>query len=329
MKKERKMKKSLINFLLSITVIAVAACGGDSSIASSSYNPIIRTNANITNGPDNPDKTPDQNYNSLDTYWLWVPFAAKNSDGYNSYWVSYRDTNTLKNLWLEQLQRQGESDRKYFYIRNGNNTQSIENFQNNGEYYLFDSSGDMYYKKLNLLIKELVGATIVKYRNGSKDGVYTVGGLYRIAITRDEYMAIAKTNNDNQAFRKVISPDYHYHYEGLTWLDSAYDKQGDMERQKGDLDIMVLNRGYSYNNDREFGFDSYLYYGGNNRDKYNIDFFTNENVFLGQRPEYVDTKLDFTINYSDRTQNKNGQYPNKTSYKDYNFAFLSGDALIR
>ena len=55
------MKKSLINFLLSITVIAVAACGGDSSIASSSYNPIIRTNANITNGPDNPDKTPDQN----------------------------------------------------------------------------------------------------------------------------------------------------------------------------------------------------------------------------------------------------------------------------
>ena len=335
------MKKSLIHFLLSISFITILliSCGEspvEPNVYSSGDIGNRGTNTGITNVPDNPDtpNKPDevtnQNY-VWDYYRVYVPFAAKNSDGYNMYIVSYRDGETLKRLWLEQLQRKGETDGKHFYIRNGNNTQSIENFKSGGEYYFFDGNGDMYYKKLNLKIKELVGAVIVKLRSGSLDGVYTVGGLYRISIARDEYMAIANTNNDNQSFRKVISPDYLYHYEQLTWLDSAYDKQGDMERQKGDLDIMVLNNGYKYNNDKEFGFDSYLYYGGNNRDYWNIHYFTNENVYLGARPEYITQILKFggfTINYSDRTKDRNGQYPNRTSFKDYNFAFLPGEKEV-
>lgn len=317
------MKKSLIHFLLSINFIAIllVACG-ESPTEPSVYTAEtgLVTNETFTNTQDA--------YQTWDYYRIFVPFAAKNSDGYNMYIVSYRDGETLKRLWLEQLQRKGETDGKHFYIRNGNNTQSIENFKSGGEYYLFDGNGDMYYKKLNLKIKELVGAVIVKLRSGSLDGVYTVGGLYRISIARDEYMAIANTNNDNQSFRKVISPDYLYHYKQLTWLDSAYDKQGDMERQKGDLDIMVLNNGYKYNNDKEFGFDSYLYYAFNTRDYWNIHYFTNENVYLGARPEYIMRILDFTINYSDRTKDRNGQYPNRTSFKDYNFAFLPSDKEV-
>ena len=327
------MKKSLIHFLLSISFIAIllVACGESPTEPSLSTTETgLVTNEIFTNANGTFTNTQDA-YQTWDYYRIFVPFAAKNSDGYNSYIVSYRDGETLKRLWLEQLQRKGETDGKHFYIRNGNNTQSIENFQSGGEYYFFDNNGDMYYKKLNLKIKELVGAVIVKLRSGTLDGTYTVGGLYRISITRDEYMAIANANNDNQSFRKVISPDYLYHYEQLTWLDSAYDKQGDMERQKGDLDIMVLNNGYKYNNDKEFGFDSYLYYAFNTRDYWNIHYFTNENVYLGARPEYITQILKsggFTINYSDRTKDRNGQYPNRTSFKDYNFAFLPGPATL-
>lgn len=353
------MKKSSIYFLLLITAL-ITACNGsptqssvfttetglldeDGNIVSEDkyvYTNTIYFNAHsngnipiwstnykyitITNTLEVPAKIPDPNY-SWDYYRIWVPFAVKNSDGYNSYAVNYKDSETLKRLWLEQLQRKGETDGKHFYIRNGNNTKSIESFQGEREYYFFNSSGDMYYKKLNLKIKEFVGAIIVKLRKGTLDGVYTVGGLYRIYLTRDEYMAIAKTNNDNQAFRKVMSPDYYYHFSyDKGPLSGSWDEQGDMERQKGDLDVMVLNNGYKYNNDREFGFDSYLYYGANVRNDENIPFFTNENVYLGARPEYTTLKLDFTINYSDRTQNKDGQYPIKTSFKDYNFAFLPG-----
>ena len=317
------MIKSLIHFLLSISFITILliSCGESPTEPSLSTTETgLVTNEIFTNT--------QEAYQTWDYYRIFVPFAAKNSDGYNMYIVSYRDSETLKRLWLEQLQRKGETDGKHFYIRNGNNTQSIENFKSGGEYYLFDGNGDMYYKKLNLKIKELVGAVIVKLRSGSLDGVYTVGGLYRISIARDEYMAIANTNNDNQSFRKVISPDYLYHYEQLTWLDSAYDKQGDMERQKGDLDIMVLNNGYKYNNEKEFGFDSYLYYAFNTRDYWNIHYFTNENVYLDARPEYIMRILDFTINYSDRTKDRNGQYPNRTSFKDYNFAFLAGEKEV-
>lgn len=289
----------------------------------------------ITNTLTVPIQVPDVSYN-WHKYQVWVPYAKKSSLGYSSHIVSYKDYGALKELWMSQLKREGEADGKYFFIRNGNNRESTENFQNSQEYYYFDNSGNMYYKKLNLKIKELVGAVIIKARNGSSgqgkvSGQWTVGGLYRLCIDRSQYLAISATNNDNESFRKVVSPNFYDHLsvdKGL--FSQTYDKSGDMERQKGDLDVIVLNNGYSYNNDKEVGFDSYLYYGGNNRDEWNIHFLTNENVYLSSecRPEYISGLLDSTINYSDRTSAKNGQYQSP-SFKDYNYAFLPGNPLIR
>lgn len=270
-------------------------------------------------------------------YQIWVPYAAKSELGYNSYVVSYKDYDKLKELWLSQLKREGESDRKYFFIRSGKNMESTENFQKNGEYFLFDDSGDMYYKKLNLKVKELVGAIIVKARNGTSgqgkvSGQYTVGGLYRLAVDRNTYLAIADTNNDSEAFRMVLSPNYDYHISVSKGITSySYDRKGDMQRQKEDLDVIVLNNGYSYNDNQELGFDSYLYYGGNDRStEWNRHFFTNEKVYLNasSRPEYISGILDYTINYSDRTTAKNGQYQSP-SFRDYNYSFVAGNPLIR
>ena len=77
----------------------------------------FQTNIFYPNLPDNP----------TDLYRIYVPFAGK-GDGY--YTVDYRDYNGLKQLWLDQVNRKGESDGKVFAIRNKNNSGSFHNFQN-------------------------------------------------------------------------------------------------------------------------------------------------------------------------------------------------------
>ena len=111
---------------------------------------------------------PELPFDATEYYRIFVPYSK--GSGYHT--VNYKDTNKLKQLWLDQIQRKGENDGKVFAIRNRANDRDMNNFQNshNGreDYYYFADNGDIYYKggdKTNttgsILIKRFVGAVIV------------------------------------------------------------------------------------------------------------------------------------------------------------------------
>lgn len=162
--------------------------------------------------PNLPDKPSDY-------YQIYVPFAGS---GENIYTVSYKDTNRLKQLWFDQIQRKGVKDGKVFAIRNKANNRDLNDFQNrhvNGkysaqDYYYFNENGDIVWKENNQIIKKFCGAIITEYREVEKKfsekyfvnltpeiqndlwpgiikytwkqkGIFTVGAVYANAITTE------------------------------------------------------------------------------------------------------------------------------------------------
>ena len=154
--------------------------------------------------PNLPDKPSDY-------YRIYVPFAGF---GEGIYTVSYKDTNKLKELWFNQIQRKGESDGKVFAIRNKNNNRNESSFQDRHvdgkysaqDYYYFNENGDIVWKENNEIIKKFMGAIITEYRDVEKEftkvygkelthiikkytwkqkGIFTVGGVYANALSTE------------------------------------------------------------------------------------------------------------------------------------------------
>ena len=149
-------------------------------------------------------------------YRLRVPFAVS-GDGYTN--VSYADTNTLKQLWFDQINRKAVNDGRVFAIRNKANNRNTANFQNRHtdgqysaqDYYYFNENGDIVWKEDNTVIKKFMGATIVRYRDvsiqrGRKYGfinnlqaivkiswteknINTIGAVYANTMTTEEARA--------------------------------------------------------------------------------------------------------------------------------------------
>ena len=155
---------------------------------------------------------PDYPEDASDFYKIFVPYS-----GIDYYTVSYKDTNRLKKLWLDQIFRKRQNDGKVFAIRNRFNDGGIFNneFQKQRgpqaryDYYYFKDNGDIVYKggdktyyTKEILVKRFVGAVIVDYRKikerskpeeGSfiadkveNTGEWTVGAIYKMAIDVNE-----------------------------------------------------------------------------------------------------------------------------------------------
>ena len=249
---------------------------------------------------------------------LWTEGGAWEFD------VDYRDTAKLNKLWLGQINREGASDGKVFAIRNGRNPYGIEDFQKslpakdeNGnlqDYYYFDSKGDIYYKPDNRLIKKFVGAIIVpriyvtKKNYGFNDSVtheygvskeYTVGALYKMAISGDEANSIyGRGSSARNAVHTFIEADITL----SKFWNGAYYENIFFQRQfpAGALEVLVMNPGGNEGIKGAAGIDSYyVWWEGNDRNEDKYNKMLNEKLYLGERPEFTFPQFTRYVVFSD------------------------------
>ena len=249
---------------------------------------------------------------------LWTEGGAWEFD------VDYRDTAKLNKLWLGQINREGAKDGKVFAIRNGRNPYGIEDFQKslpakdeNGnleDYYYFDSKGDIYYKPDNRLIKKFVGAIIVpriyvtKKNYGFNDSVtheygvskeYTVGALYKMAISGDEANSIyGRGSSARNAVHTFIEADITL----SKFWNGAYYENIFFQRQfpAGALEVLVMNPGGNEGIKGAAGIDSYyVWWEGPDRDGDKYNKMLNEKLYLGERPEFTFPQFTRYVVFSD------------------------------
>ena len=238
--------------------------------------------------------------------------------------VDYRDTAKLNKLWLEQINREGAKDGKVFAIRNGRNPYGIEDFQKslpakdeNGnlqDYYYFDSKGDIYYKPDNRLIKKFVGAIIVpriyvtKKNYGFADSVtheygvskeYTVGALYKMAISGDEANSIyGRGSSARNAVHTFIEADITL----SKFWNGAYYENIFFQRQfpAGALEVLVMNPDGNEGIKGAAGIDSYyVWWEGNDRNEDKYNKMLNEKLYLAERPEFTFPQFTRYVVFSD------------------------------
>ena len=238
--------------------------------------------------------------------------------------VDYRDTARLNRLWLEQINREGAKDGKVFAIRNGRNPYGIEDFQKslpakdeNGnlqDYYYFDSKGDIYYKPDNRLIKKFVGAIIVpriyvtKKNYGFNDSVtheygvskeYTVGALYKMAISGDEANSIyGRGSSARNAVHTFIEADITL----SKFWNGAYYENIFFQRQfpAGALEVLVMNPDGNEGIKGAAGIDSYyVWWEGNDRNEDKYNKMLNEKLYLAERPEFTFPQFTRYVVFSD------------------------------
>ena len=249
---------------------------------------------------------------------LWTEGGAWEFD------VDYRDTAKLNKLWLGQINREGAKDGKVFAIRNGRNPYGIEDFQKslpakdeNGnleDYYYFDSKGDIYYKPDNRLIKKFVGAIIVpriyvtKKNYGFNDSVtheygvskeYTVGALYKMAISGDEANSIyGRGGSARNAVHTFIEADITL----SKFWNGAYYENIFFQRQfpAGALEVLVMNPGGNEGIKGAAGIDSYyVWWEGNDRNEDKYNKMLNEKLYLAERPEFTFPQFTRYVVFSD------------------------------
>ena len=321
------------------------------------------------------DTTILPNDNPADYYNVRVPFGV-GGDGYTN--VSYKDTNKLKQLWFDQINRKAVNDGKVFAIRNRGNNRDANNFQKRHthgqysaqDYYYFNENGDIVYKEDNTIIKKLVGAVIIPYRditvkrgdygntvaiqkNGitwKEKNIYTIGAIYANALTTDQ--ARERYAGDNP-FKAGVFDFVTARHSVQTWKGAFSTYANNLfERQyinPGFIEVLVMydytNCGYSgdtsvhsyyrtslnqyceYWQERDSGSASvhsyYAYYGIYNYYKEyknhpgiyftpeNMPYMTNQNMYLAQRPEFINKHLNHAELFSD-------------SHRYWEFLFMPG-----
>ena len=252
---------------------------------------------------------PNVPIDASDYYKIIVPYSGGAADYYT---VSYKDTNRLRQLWLDQINRKGKSDGKVFAIRNKDNNGSIydNDFQNKqGEegarydYYYFNDNGDIIYRggdknsyTREILIKRFVGAVIVDYRkvkelSNPQEGIFipdkventeewTVGAIYKMAIDVNE----ARTRFKGEKFCEGV-----YNFIGVSKLTAVNRTSVALFRRQfyntNFMEVLVLNP-YAVKTElvhgsaQCLGVDSYYAYYGDyysEEGDLNVEGFTHEN----------------------------------------------------
>ena len=171
-------------------------------------------------------------------YTIYAPFVnwADKSEvpAENRIRVSWQDTNTVSEVWKKQIEGGKDNDGKRFIIRDANNNQREPL---TGSYYFFDKNFNIvYYRqgKGSLLVRKFVMGIIVNYTESigvvKPDGQnWGIGGVYQTVLSKDEITA----NNFDQL--------------------NIFMGDRDMGATSGNLEVLILNTGYRFDNDTEFG----------------------------------------------------------------------------
>ena len=231
-------KRALIILLIIAFSIGIVACGGADNIAGSgSYTENSDETAIVNPETSNPEQPkPEKPTFEENTYRsIYAPFVNWEDKSQvpeaNKIKVSWNDTNTLSQIWQKQIEGGKDNDGKRFIIRDANNNQREPL---TGSYYFFDKNFNIvYYRqgKGSLLVRKFISGIMINYTgyNGRKPADWGIGGIYETVLTKKEIT----DNNFDQL--------------------NIFMGDRDMREERGSLEVLIINTGYTFDNNTEFG----------------------------------------------------------------------------
>ena len=223
----------------------------------------------------NPEPEPTPTFPEDTYYKIYAPWVKWDESQAPNGWrtnVSYQDTNTLSQIWKQQIEGGKRNDgNRWMIIDANNNSQGDPRTQS---YYYFDKDFNIvYYRqgKGSLTVRKFLSGIIVKYKGGRNNGTYAIGGVYETLLTKNEI-----TDNNFDQLNIFMGHE-------------------DIRADKGGLEILTMNTGMGddlYQN--EFGVD--FYYNKSVMGEDQLGQYTSKNPdelnnFLGAR------NLSFNLAY--------------------------------
>ena len=277
-------KRALIILLIIVFSIAgIVACGGAENIAGSSSGSYtedsggtVTVNPETPNpeqpNPEQPTPKPEQQEPQKPTfaentyYTIYAPFVNWEDKSEvpeaNKIKVSWQDTNTVNKIWKKQIEGGKDNDGKRFIIRDANNNQKEPL---TGSYYFFDKNFNIvYYRqgKGSLLVRKFINGIIVRKRDNQN---WVIGGVYETVLSKNEITA----NNFDQL--------------------NIFMGDRDMGETRGNLEILIINTDYIFDNNTEFGVS--FFYSKNNKTGYTASSKITGVRNLSWQPWYVNYKF--------------------------------------
>ena len=283
-------KRALIIILLIIAFsIGIVACGGAENISGSSSGSYtedsggtVTVNPETPNpeqpNPEQPTPKPEQQEPQKPTfaentyYTIYAPFVNWEDKSEvpeaNKIKVSWQDTNTVNKIWKKQIEGGKDNDGKRFIIRDANNNQKEPL---TGSYYFFDKNFNIvYYRqgKGSLLVRKFINGIIVRKRDNQN---WVIGGVYETVLSKNEITA----NNFDQL--------------------NIFMGDRDMGETRGNLEILIINTDYIFDNNTEFGVS--FFYSKNNKTGYTASSKITGVRNLSWQPWYVNYKFVSVVPY--------------------------------
>ena len=227
------------------------------------------TGGNTGGGTTTKPTFPEDSYHTI--YAPFVNWADKSQvPEANKIRVSWLDTNSLNQIWQKQIEGGKDNDGKRFIIRDANNNQREPL---TGSYYFFDKNFNIvYYRqgKGSLLVRKFVMGIIVNYTKSigvvKPDGQnWGIGGVYQTVLSKKEI-----TDNNFDQLNIFMGHE-------------------DMGASSGNLEVLILNTGYRFDNNTEFGVT--FIYGDNVKEIYRESTPIKGVRNLSWKPEYVNYKF--------------------------------------
>ena len=276
-------KRALIILLIIAFSIGIVACGGAENISGSSSGSYtedsggtVTVNPETPNpeqpNPEQPTPKPEQQEPQKPTfaentyYTIYAPFVNWEDKSEvpeaNKIKVSWQDTNTVNKIWQKQIEGGKDNDGKRFIIRDANNNQREPL---TGSYYFFDKNFNIvYYRqgKGSLLVRKFINGIIVRKRDNQN---WVIGGVYETVLSKNEITA----NNFDQL--------------------NIFMGDRDMGETRGNLEILIINTDYTFDNNTEFGVS--FFYSKNNKTGYTASSKITGVRNLSWQPWYVNYKF--------------------------------------
>ena len=271
-------KRALIILLIIAFSIGIVACGGAENISGSSSGSYTEDSGGTvtvnpeTPNPEQPTPKPEQQEPQKPTfaentyYTIYAPFVNWEDKSEvpeaNKIKVSWQDTNTVNKIWQKQIEGGKDNDGKRFIIRDANNNQKEPL---TGSYYFFDKNFNIvYYRqgKGSLLVRKFINGIIVRKRDNQN---WVIGGVYETVLSKNEITA----NNFDQL--------------------NIFMGDRDMGETRGNLEILIINTDYTFDNNTEFGVS--FFYSKNNKTGYTASSKITGVRNLSWQPWYVNYKF--------------------------------------
>ena len=267
-------KVAIIVLIATLSIAGLTSCGGAATEPTSFSSSGGEDNVGGTPAPEpTPEPVPTPTFPKNTYYKIYAPWVKWDESQAPNGWrtnVSYQDTNTLTQIWKQQIKGGKYNNGARWFIRDANNNQSDPR---TGSYYYFDKDFNIVYYRQgrgSLTVRKFLTGIMTKYRvrmgSARNDGTYTIGAVYETLFSKSEINA----NNYDQL--------------------NIFMGHDDMRATKGGLEVLTMNTGYDDRWQNEFGVD--FYYNMNVIGENQLGQYTSKN------PDDLDKFFNGTRNLS-------------------------------